>query len=175
MIELQPEMLEWLLGGDPGVRWQVQQDLLNAPPDLVSRERQQTTARGWGAGLLQRQDAHGTWGRGVYSLEWTSTTYTLLLRCIGEPPGQQQTLKGCQILLDQDLYADGGINFSPNYKHSDTCISGMVLSQPAYFRLPDERFHTLAAGGRLGTAAPIRGYAQLFPHHNFGAGRPLRL
>ena len=41
---------------------------------------------------------------------------------------------------------DGGIHYTrnPKIQHSETCITGMVLSVLAYFRYPDERLHTIA-------------------------------
>jgi hypothetical protein len=53
-------------------------------------------------------------------------------------------LQGCRLLLERGFYRDGGINFSPSYHHSETCITGMVLALTAYFRLEDERVHSLA-------------------------------
>jgi hypothetical protein len=40
---------------------------------------------------------------------------------------------------------DGGIHYTTNKKiqHSETCITGMVLSVLAYFHDPDERVHTI--------------------------------
>ncbi|MBE9525120.1 MAG: hypothetical protein IMY76_08465, partial [Chloroflexi bacterium] len=135
-------VIRWLLEGDPAVRWQVQRDLLHAEPDMIQRDREQVATQGWGARFLGLQDATGTWGGGLYSPKWISTTYTLLtLRRIGLPPTNLQAQKGCLLLLDNGFFPDGGINFSQHAKHSETCITGMVLSLLAYFRYPDERIH----------------------------------
>ncbi len=135
-------VISWLLEGDPAVRWQVQRDLLHAAPDVIQREREQVAARGWGARFLAHQDPTGTWGIGLYSPKWVSTTYTLLtLRRLGLPPTNQQAQWGCQLLLDNGFFPDYGINFSHHAKNSETCITGMVLSLLAYFRYPDERIH----------------------------------
>jgi len=83
---------QWMLEGDAAVRWQVLRDLLDAPDDVVARERARVATTGWGARLLALQDPEGTWAHALYSPKWTSTTYTLLLlRQLGlpadDPPG----------------------------------------------------------------------------------------
>ena len=80
------ETIDWLLKGDPSIRWQVMRDLLEEPPRVYEKERARTKIEGWGSRLLCRQEADGKWGGGVYSPKWISTTYTLLLlRQLGLP------------------------------------------------------------------------------------------
>jgi hypothetical protein len=43
------------------------------------------------------------------------------------------------LLLDEGFYADGGINYFRSLKHSETCVTGMVLSILTYFNKQDER------------------------------------
>ena len=137
--------LEWLLEGDPAIRWQAKRDLLGEGGVAVEAERRAVAIKGWGAGLLSRQDPGGTWGGGLYSPKWISTTYTLLLlRRLGLPADNDQARRGCRLLLEAGLYTDGGINYSQKRaKHSETCITGLVLSILAYFRFQDERLHRL--------------------------------
>jgi hypothetical protein len=71
-------VIAWLLDGDPAIRWPLQ-DLVGAAEASVEHERRKVTRDGWGARLLVRQDPQGTWAGGLYSLKWTSTTYTM--RC----------------------------------------------------------------------------------------------
>jgi hypothetical protein len=145
-MNIQPETVEWLLSGDPSVRWQVLRDILNQDPEKYQKERYKIRTEGWGKKLLAHQDPTGTWGGGLYSPKWISTTYTLLtLKRLGLPPGNKQVWKGCELLLDTGFYEpDGGINFSSSYDYSETCITGMVLSILAYFQYPDRRIHQLA-------------------------------
>jgi hypothetical protein len=63
---------------------------------------------------------------------------------LGLPPEDPQALKGCEQLLSRGLYRDGGINWFASLKHSETCVTGMVLSILAHFRFPDPRLVTLA-------------------------------
>ena len=140
----------WLLEGDPAVRWQTVRDLVGASKRAVEHERNKVARDGWGARLLARQDAEGTWSGGLssdgglYSPKWTSTTYTmLLLRDLGLGPNNRQARKACALLLDRGLQRDGGINYGWR-GGSETCITGMVLSILAYFRCHDSRLNTIA-------------------------------
>jgi hypothetical protein len=141
-VQTDSAVLDWLLAGDPAIRWQVLQDLMDASAEAAA-ERRRIANEGWGAAFLARQKPDGRWD-GIYTYKWTSTTYTLLtLRRLGLEPGNQQALAGCQILLDLGLYDDGGINFFASFMHSETCVTGMVLSVLAYFHLPDSRLGQL--------------------------------
>jgi hypothetical protein len=140
------EVIQWLLQGDAAIRWQVSRDLLGAGPAKIARERAKVVSEGWGARLLGLQDASGTWAGGLYTPKWTSTTYTLLmLRDLGVPAENARALAGCRLLLDAGVYRDGGINlWTKSHKESETCVTGMVLSVTAFFRLEDPRLATLA-------------------------------
>jgi hypothetical protein len=147
-------VIQWLLDGDPAIRWQTLRDLVGAAERNVERERSSVARGGWGARLLARQDPEGTWagGRssdgGLYSPKWTSTTYTmLLLRDFGLPASNRQARKACTVLLDRGLQRDGGINYGIWAKwtgRSETCVTGMVLSILSYFEYEDARLDTLA-------------------------------
>jgi hypothetical protein len=134
------QVIDWLLQGDPAIRWQVMRDLVGASDNKVQQEQKNVAMKGWGHRLLALQDSTGIWGGGLYGPKWISTTYTLLLlRRLGLEPFHSQALKGCQLLLDKGFYGDGGINFFPSYQHSETCVTGMVLSLLAYFGSTDGR------------------------------------
>src|SRR5215472_4833533 len=149
----QSKVTQWLLDGDPSIRWQTLRDLVGAIEQAVQRERGKTAREGWGARLLRRQDREGTWGRGkssdgLYTPKWVSTTYTMLtLRDFGLPPTNRQAEKACRKLLDEGFQPDGGINYGTWAKwtrRSETCITGMVLSLLSYFKYDDDRLHTIA-------------------------------
>jgi hypothetical protein len=141
------EIISWLLKGDPSIRWQVQQDLLNSSPAKVEAERRKIAKEGWSARLLALQDPSGTWGGGIYGPKWISTTYTMLtLRLLGLQTNHPQAKRACKIFLDKGMYSDGGINFfSYSWKQSETCVTGMILALLAYFRYPDEYIHSIAS------------------------------
>jgi len=145
--------MEWLLKGDPAIRWQALCDLTETAERTVERERSKIARAGWGALLLAQQDPAGTWAGGLssdgglYSPKWTSTTYTmLLLRDFGLPPNNRQAREACKLLLDGGLQPDGGINYgvwAKWQKRSETCITGMVLSILSYFGYDDSRLDTI--------------------------------
>src|SRR5437660_1589627 len=147
--------IEWLLDGDPAIRWQVLRDLVDAEDATVERERRNVARKGWGARLLTKQGRDGRWAggrspdRGLYSPKWISTTYTmLLLRDFGLPPRTPRMRKACRILLDRGIQSDGGINFGTWgqwTRRSETCISGMVLSIVSYFDSDDSRLDTIVS------------------------------
>jgi hypothetical protein len=150
----QPDpVIQWLLAGDPAIRWQTLRDLVGAPAASVERQRRKISRDGWGARLLAKQNANGRWAsgqttdRGLYSPKWTSTTYTMLtLRDFGLLPSRR-TRKACQVLLDEGLQPDGGINYgiwAKWLKRGETCITGMVLSILSHFECDDDRLDTVA-------------------------------
>jgi len=137
--------IQWLLAGDPAIRWQTLRDLAGASQRLVAREQRRVAETGWGARLLSRQEASGQWGGGIYTPKWTSTTYTMvLLRSLGLPPEHPQAMKGCALLFDRGFYRDGGFNCWRGHKYSESCVTGLVLAVAAYFRFADDRVHAFA-------------------------------
>ena len=137
--------IDWLLDGDPAIKWQVMCDLLDSPPGEYQKARAKVEREGWGADLLSRQDASGTWANGLYSPKWTSTTYTLLtLRRLGLPHDNPQAQRACTLFLAKGLNHDGGINFFKGIDYSETCVNGMLLSLLSYFRSPGVRVHSVA-------------------------------
>jgi hypothetical protein len=146
-MQIDTTTLNWLLEADPAVVWQVQRDLLDEPAAVYETTRQRMITEGWTARFLSLQDPEGTWANGLYTPKWQSTTYTMLtLRRLGLPHQHSQAQKACQQLLDGGFMPDSGIHYTrnPKIQHSETCITGMVLSVLAYFRYPDERLHSIA-------------------------------
>lgn len=149
------ELIDWLLDGDPSIRWQVLRDVVGAEQSIVERERRRVARDGWAARLLALQDDDGRWAGGksgdggLYSPKWISTTYTmLLLRDFGLPPSNRQARKACGLLLDHGLQPDGGINYGAWarwLRKGETCVTGMVLSILCYFEYDDARLDTIAA------------------------------
>jgi hypothetical protein len=140
-----PEIVDWLLEGDPAIRWQVMRDLLDVDEETFEKERGKIAENGWGARFLSYQEQDGLWAGGIYSPKWISTTYTMLtLRRLGLPAANPQAQKGCQQLLERGFYLDGGINYARSHTQSEVCITGIVLAVLAYFRYPDPRVNDLA-------------------------------
>jgi hypothetical protein len=81
----------WLLESDPTLRWQVERDLLDEPPEVWQATKARIATEGFGARLLALQDADGQWAAGAFfpsdfdfegpeaerGQPWTATTWTL--------------------------------------------------------------------------------------------------
>jgi hypothetical protein len=136
-------VLDWLLDGDPAIRWQTKRDLLDAPPDVYNAERAVVATTGWGAQLLERQDRSGTWAGGLYGPKWTSTTYTLLLlRHCGLIPGHPAALRGVELIWDGARYFDGGLTPAVSIDAPEACVTSMYLTLARYFGYDDDRVDT---------------------------------
>ncbi len=134
------EVVDWLVGGDPAVVWQVQRDILSRAEATWSRTRRRVAREGWGARLLSHRSADGRWGGGLYQPKWTSTFYTLrLLTHLGMPPNERGARASCCLLLDEGVPESGGVSlWSSGW--TDTCVTAMLLSMACYFGLgSDER------------------------------------
>jgi hypothetical protein len=80
-------VVQWLLEGDPAIRWQVLRDLLDAPGTVVGAERARVEHEGWGARLLALRATDGTWGNGACFPDTAEfAAATALARAKGEPP-----------------------------------------------------------------------------------------
>lgn len=145
------DVIEWLVDGDPAIRWQVMRDLLDAPSAEVAAERERVAETGWGRRLLDRQAEDGRWAgdgkgkeryRGLYSPKWTSTTYTLLLlRRLGLEPGHPAAAAGCRALVENSQWDDDGAVRPWASEETDTCVCAMFLGLFEYFdyEAPDRR------------------------------------
>lgn len=133
--------VDWLMEGDPAIRWQAMRDLLDEPPERWQRERRRVAEEGWGERLLALRDPRGTWGGGLYTPKWTSTNYTLLvLRDMGLPNDHPAGATGADLLLGRG--PDDA--FRQRVAGMDLCIVGMYLSLAAYFGVRDGRVDALA-------------------------------
>ena len=145
------DVIDWLLDGDPAIRWQVLRDLTGAPAELVAAERARVETEGWGAQLLAVRDPDGQWDGGACfprriaddwragiapdfsgGQPWTSTLPTLmLLRDLGLDPASaaaRETISlvaaNCRWEHDGQAFFDGEV---------EPCINGRTLSIGAYF------------------------------------------
>ncbi len=134
------ETLEWLLAGDPAIRWQTMRDLLDSPGSQVQHERSLVATTGWGHELLNHQDPAGTWAGGLYSPKWTSTTYTLLLlRHCGLAPGHPAALRGVELIWDGARYFDGGLTPATSIDAPEACVTSIYIALALYFGYDDPR------------------------------------
>jgi hypothetical protein len=137
-------LFDWLMQGDPAIRWQVMRDLLGAPEADWQAERGRVAEAGWGARLLAYQEPGGGWGGGVYSPKWISTTYTLLHLCgLGLPPECPAGRRGAEQMLAGLLGEAPDAHFRQKTAALDRCIVGMALQAAVYFHLDPGRIEAL--------------------------------
>ncbi|MEA3502573.1 MAG: hypothetical protein U9R47_07345 [Actinomycetota bacterium] len=137
-------VVDWLVAGDPSIRWQVERDLLDRTPATWEETQSQIGRTGWGRRLLDLQDPGGTWGGGLYSPKWISTTYTLLLlRRFGLAPSNDGAISGCERLLDDAAWVEGGVSYWSGRDLAERCVNGMVLSLVSYFDVDDPRVDSI--------------------------------
>lgn len=136
--------IDWLMEGDPAIRWQTMRDLLNRPSEEWQAEQRRTLTEGWGALLLSHQDADGQWGGGLYSPKWISTTYMLLtLRGIGIPRDCEAAQRGAELVLDGMLGKSLDQKFRFRLAGCDRCVVGMILELAVYFGIDDGRVQAM--------------------------------
>lgn len=151
---------DWLLDADPAIRWQVMRDLLDAPADAVAAERALVATSGWGAALLDLQDADGRWDGGTYRPgwaredrpyfdAWTGTHFTLIsLRELGAHPDDVRVRRAVALVRDN-------VRWEPEDEHTyfqgetEPCINGLALANAAYFGEDPSTVGETVLGGRL--------------------------
>jgi hypothetical protein len=134
---------DWLLDGDPAIRWQVLRDLCGAPDDVVAAERARVATEGWGARLLALRDSDGQWAGGACfpatgrsreageGQPWTATLPTLvLLRDLGldpSSPAARETValvrENCRWEYDCEPFFAGEV---------EPCINGRTVAVGAW-------------------------------------------
>ncbi|WP_249670691.1 hypothetical protein [Cellulomonas wangleii] len=127
------DVVAWLLDSDPALRWQVLDDLADATPGEVARERARVAHEGWGARLLAAQDPDGRWGGGTFFPEWVSTEATLrLLRTFGLDPESPQAHRALAPVHEAARW-----EYDPTLRFFDgevePCINGRTVATGAYF------------------------------------------
>lgn len=162
-MPISPTVRDWLLDSDPALRWQVERDLLGAPPARWQATRARVTEEGYGARLLAEQDPDGQWAGGSFfpagffdsdepnqpGQPWIATTW--VLRDLREWGADAAALSDTAARLDansrwdyDDLPYWGG--------EVDVCINA----------------YTLATGAWLG--ADVAALAVWFPEHQLADG-----
>jgi hypothetical protein len=137
------DAIDWLLEGDPAIRWQVLADLLDAPAARIAAERERVAHEGWGARLLAEQADDGLWDGGVYRPgwvdearpffdAWTATHFSLeLLRDLGADPGSAPVREAVARVADRVVWDHGGRPYFDG--ETEPCVNGTALASAAYF------------------------------------------
>jgi hypothetical protein len=135
-------VIDWLLDGDPAIRWQVGQDLLDAPADEVETERARVEHEGWGARLLGLQDPGGTWDGGACfpasyrggepGQPWAPTMHTLqTLQVLGLDPRSPSARRAIDLVARNARWEHAGQRYFDG--EVEACINGRTIETGAYF------------------------------------------
>jgi hypothetical protein len=153
------DVIEWLLAGDPAVRWQVLRDLSDATPAEVAGERGRVAREGWGARLLGCRDEDGQWAggacfpagfRGDFSdgQPWTSTLPSLvLLREFGADPADPVVRAAIALVQTNCRWEHAGQAFFDG--EVEPCINGRTLALGAYYGVPVDALAERLLGEQL--------------------------
>jgi hypothetical protein len=136
------DVVEWLLAGDPAVAWQTRRDLTDASPGAVAAERARVEREGWGAGLLARQGADGSWDGGAcfpgrYTGDepgqpWTATMHTLqTLQTLGLDPASESARRAIALVAENGRWEHAGQRYFDG--EVEPCINGRAIETGAYF------------------------------------------
>jgi hypothetical protein len=133
-------VVDWLLDGDPAIRWQVMRDLLDEPASMWEAERQRVTETGWVADLLSRQGPEGAWPKG----RWTDSVWTLLLLvACGLPETHPAARAPVERLLERFMPVGVPVDGAFLLGRVDLCHLGFWLGLGAHFLDEDPRLAPL--------------------------------
>jgi hypothetical protein len=135
-------VIDWLLEGDPAIRWQVLRDLTDASPDEVAAERACVEHEGWGARLLALEGPDGLWEGGACfpaaytggepGQPWTATMHTLqTLQIFGLDPACEATRRGIALVAEHGRWEHAGQRYFDG--EVEPCINGRTIETGAYF------------------------------------------
>ena len=136
------DVIDWLLEGDPAIRWQVLRDLTHASPDEIAAERARVEHEGWGARLLALEDADGLWDGGACfpaaytggepGQPWTATMHTLqTLQLLGLDPASQAARQAIPLVAEHGCWEHAGQRYFDG--EVEPCINGRTIEAGAYF------------------------------------------
>ena len=135
-------MIDWLLEGDPAIRWQVLRDLTDASPDEIVAERARVERDGWGARLLALEDPDGLWAGGACfptsyiggepGQPWTATMHTLqALQLLGLDPTSGAARRAIALVAENGRWEHAGQRYFDG--EVEPCINGRTIETGAYF------------------------------------------
>jgi hypothetical protein len=135
-------VIDWLLEGDPAIRWQVLRDLTNGPAKDVAAERARVEHEGWGASLLALEDPDGLWDGGACfpasytggkpGQPWTATMHTLqTLQLLGLDPASGSARKAIGLVAENGRWEHAGQRYFDG--EVEPCINGRTIETGAYF------------------------------------------
>ena len=135
-------VIDWLLEGDPAIRWQVLRDLTDAPDSDVAAERARVEHEGWGARLLAVEDTDGLWAGGACfparwsggepGQPWTATMHTLqTLQILGLDPASESARRAIGLVAENGRWEHAGQRYFDG--EVEPCINGRTIESGSYF------------------------------------------
>ena len=135
-------VIDWLLEGDPAIRWLVLRDLTNKSPDEVAAARTRVEHDGWGARLLALEDPDGLWAGGACfpasytggepGQPWTATMHTLqTLQLLGLDPGSESARRAIALVAENGRWEHAGQRYFDG--EVEPCINGRTIETGAHF------------------------------------------
>jgi hypothetical protein len=152
-------VIDWLLDGDPAIRWQVLRDLANASTDDVAAERARVENDGWGARLLALEGTDGLWDGGACfpasytggepGQPWTATMHTLqTLQLFGLDPASESARRAIALVAENGRWEHAGQRYFDG--EVEPCINGRTIETGAYFGIDVAAIVERILGERLG-------------------------
>lgn len=153
------DAVEYLMAGDPAIRWQVMADLTDAAPEEVAAQRARVASDGWGARLLDAQAEDGMWDGGVYRPgwadesrpffdAWTATHFSLQqLVDFGVDPAHPRVSEAIRRVRENVRWDHAGERYFDG--ETEPCINGVLLTIGAYVGEPVDPVVDTILGGQL--------------------------
>jgi Prenyltransferase and squalene oxidase repeat len=158
-VNIHPDVLDWLLGSDPAIRWQAMRDLTDASAEELAIERARIAREDLGAAILASQQPDGAW-RCDGKPAWLTTLFTLqLLRATGihaaDPAVDAAMARLESGVRWNDLECGwelrppgtGGNTFFEG--EEEPCINGGALAIGSYFNRPEKSLAGLLLSQQL--------------------------
>jgi hypothetical protein len=153
------DVITWLLGGDPAIRWQVLCDLTNASPSEVATERAGVEREGWGARLLALEGPDGLWEGGACfpasytggepGQPWTATMHTLqTLQLLGLDPASESARRAIALVAENGRWEHDGQRYFDG--EVEPCINGRTIETGVFFGVDVSGIVERILGERLG-------------------------
>ncbi len=141
------DVLDWLLAGDPAIRWQTLRDLTDAPPAEIAAERARVAREGWGAALLAAQRPNGSWADPDDGWMIAMRTLTLLKDMGADPADPAVRAAIARVKPLTYKWHDNRPFFTGE---TEACINGRILGLGAWFGEPSRRLLDQLLSEQLG-------------------------
>lgn len=133
--------IEFLMSGDPVIRWQTMRDLLDRPESDWQAERAKVATQGWGAEFMAHLGPDGNWP----NARWTANVWTMtLLVELGIPPNDARFEAAFERVVCRLMPKGKDVPTEVLKTDMDQCHLGFWLRIGSYFHPNDERLPLIA-------------------------------